>query len=144
MTVAAVLKHKGNDVISVDPTTTVAEIAGIIAARRIGAVLVLDAERRPVGIVSERDVVKALAATTSDIRSMTAEQLMTRELVTATPQTSVDDAMVLMDKGYFRHLPVMDGGKLVGLISIRDVVRHRIMVHEHEVESLKAYVARAM
>jgi CBS domain-containing protein len=142
MTVGAVLKTKGNSIISVDPSTTALEIAEIITSRRIGAVLVLGTDKPVAGIVSERDVVKALARQPDKVLSLRADDLMTRDVKTATPQTSVDEAMEIMDAGYFRHLPVLDGGKLVGIISIRDLVKYRIMLHEHDVDSLKAYIAR--
>jgi CBS domain-containing protein len=142
MTVAAVLKNKGNSVVSVDPSATALEIAEIITARRIGAVLVLGTDTPVAGIVSERDVVKALARQPDRVMNMRADEMMTRDVKTATLQTSVDEAMEIMDAGYFRHLPVVDGNKLVGIISIRDLVKYRIMLHEHDVDSLRAYIAR--
>lgn len=143
MTVAAVLKQKGSDVVSVAPTTTVAEIAKIISNRRIGAVVVLDQGRKLLGIVSERDVVKALAAHESGVLALTAGQLMTRDVVTAVPQTTLNQALQMMDAGYFRHLPVVEDGVVIGIISVRDVVKFTMMLREHEVDSLKAYVSRA-
>lgn len=143
MTVAAVLKQKGSDVVSVAPDATVADIADIIANRRIGAVVVLDADRKLLGIVSERDVVKALAAHGAEVLSVTAEQLMTREVTTAVPQTTLNQALQIMDAGYFRHLPVVENDVVIGIISVRDVVKYTMMVRDHEVDSLKAYVARS-
>ncbi len=142
MTVGAVLKHKGNSIVSVAASTTVLEIAEIITSRRIGAVLVLGNDPPVAGIVSERDVVKAVARQPDKVMSLRADDLMTRNVITATPETSVDAAMEIMDSNYFRHLPVLDRGKLVGIISIRDLVKYRIMLHEHDVDSLKAYIAR--
>jgi CBS domain-containing protein len=142
MLVGAVLKTKGRSVISVEPTTSVLEVAKILTSRRIGAVLVLDAGEILLGIVSERDVVKALSTHGGNVAGLNAEDLMTRDVITATPETSVDDAMEIMDKGYFRHLPVMEGGKLGGIISVRDLVKYRLMLHEHDVDSLKSYIAR--
>lgn len=143
MLLGAVLKHKGYAIVSVTAKTKVTEIADIISTRRIGAVVVLDETGSLEGIVSERDVVKALSAHRGAILDMTADQLMTREVKTATPETSVEQAMQMMDAGYFRHLPVLEDGKLAGIISIRDVVQARLMVQEQEVDSLKSYVARA-
>jgi CBS domain-containing protein len=142
MTVGALLKNKDRSVVSVDPSATVLEIAGIISSRRIGAVLVLDPDGNVAGIVSERDVVKALAAHAGKVVDMRADDLMTRNVTTATLMTTVDEAMEIMDAGYFRHLPVLDNGKLAGIISIRDLVKYRIMLHEHDVDSLKQYIAR--
>jgi CBS domain-containing protein len=142
-TVAAILKHKGTDIASVSPTTTIAELSAILSERRIGAVLVLDAAEQLLGIVSERDIVRALAANGARTLEMTAGQLMTRALRTATPRTSIGEAMTLMTAGRFRHLPVVEGHALVGIVSIGDVVKARIMDQETEVDSLRAYVAGA-
>jgi CBS domain-containing protein len=140
MTIAAILKHKGHEIASVDPTQTIADVAQLLAAKRIGAVLVMDSARQLLGIVSERDIVKALAAHGSRVLDMTAGQLMTRNLQTARPQTTVPEAMAMMTEGRFRHVPVVENGALIGLVSIGDVVKARIMQQEHEVDSLKAYV----
>jgi CBS domain-containing protein len=143
MTVAAILKHKGDAVFAVDPTMTVPMIAAMLAARRIGAVLVRDAAGQILGIVSERDIVRSLAANGPHTLQMTAGQLMTRVIHTVTPSTSVAQAMEQMTIGRVRHLPVMEHGALLGMVSIGDVVKARIMQTEHEVDSLKAYVAGA-
>lgn len=142
MTVAAILKTKGADIVTVAPTALVPEIASIIASRRIGAVVVVTPSGQLAGIVSERDVVKALASHGDAALSLTASAIMTHHVITATPATTVDEAMALMDTGYFRHLPVLADGHMVGIISVRDVVRAHIQHQEHEVDSLKAYVLR--
>lgn len=142
MSVGMVLKDKDNNVVSVDPSATVIEIAQTISSRRIGAVLVLDADGGVEGIVSERDVVKALALYGARVTSMRADQLMTRNVITATSATTVDEAMETMDRGYFRHLPVVNNGQLEGIISIRDLVKFRIKLHEADVDSMKKYIAR--
>lgn len=142
MSIKAVLKTKGNSVVSVEPTASVMEIAEIIASQRIGAVMVLDPAGGVSGIVSERDVVKALAKRGAEVLGQTASDLMTRNVITATPLTTVDEAMSLMDGGYFRHLPVVEDGKLIGIVSIRDLVKYRMMLHERDVDSLKAYITR--
>ncbi|MBN8925859.1 MAG: hypothetical protein BGO51_09000 [Rhodospirillales bacterium 69-11] len=141
MTVAAILKHKGYQVTSVTPTATIAEVAEILETRKIGAVLVMDRADQLLGIVSERDIVRCLAANGARTMEMTAGQLMTRALQVASPGTTVAEAMQMMTAGRFRHLPVVEHGALVGLISIGDVVKARIMQQESEVDSLKAYVA---
>lgn len=142
MTVAAVLKQKGADVVAVAASATVQEIALILTSRRIGAVVVLAEAGRLDGIVSERDVVKALANQGEAALRLTAADLMTRNVITATPSTTVDQAMELMDTGYFRHLPVVDDGRMVGIISIRDAVRAYIQSQAQEVDSLMDYVHR--
>ncbi len=141
MTVAAILRHKGTQVTSVEATATVAQIAEIMGEHRIGAVLVMDRADQMLGIVSERDVICALASNGANALAMTAGQLMTRALQVVHPQTTVAQAMQMMTDGRFRHIPVMDNGRLAGLISIGDVVKARIMQQETEVDSLKAYVA---
>ena len=141
MTIAAILKQKGGEVVSVAPSASVTEIASIISSRRIGAVVVL-ADGRLAGIVSERDVVKAIANSGEAALKMTAQDIMTQAVITATPQTSVNDAMSIMDDGYFRHLPVVDEGSLVGIISVRDAVRAYIQHQAMEVDSLTEFVFR--
>lgn len=140
-TVAAILKHKGYEVTAVDPTARIGHVAEVLTERRIGAVLVLDRAEQLLGIVSERDIVRSLAANGARTLDMTAGQLMTRAIQVAQPQTAVEQAMAMMTAGRFRHLPVMDRGVLVGLISIGDVVKARIMEQDTEVDSLRAYVA---
>jgi len=143
MTVAAILKHKGQHVVSVNPTVTIAEVAATLSEKRIGAVLVMDASDQLLGIVSERDIVNSLASNGARTLEMTAGQLMTRALKTVTPQTTEIEAMTMMTASRIRHLPVVEDGVLTGLISIGDVVKARIMQQDHEVDSLKAYVAGA-
>ena len=143
MTVAAMLKHKGDTVVSVRPETTVAALLAVMAERRIGAVVVLAADGTLRGVVSERDIVTALASHGAQTLEMTAASLMTHEVVTATRATTVAHAMALMTEGRFRQLPVVEDGRIIGLISIGDVVKARIMAQEGEVESLRAYVAGA-
>ncbi len=141
MSVAAILKHKGYHVSTVDPDALVTEIVALLSARRIGAVLVMDNTEQMLGIVSERDVVRSLAANGTRTLEMTAGQLMTRAVQVAHPDTTVDQAMQMMTAGRFRHQPVIDHGTLVGLISIGDVVKARIMQQDTVVERLTAYVA---
>jgi CBS domain-containing protein len=141
MTIAAILKHKGGHVSTVAPSTSIAALVQELAAKRIGAVLVVDTAERILGIVSERDVVGSLAANGAATLGMTASDLMTRAVKTASPRITVAEAMSIMTDGRFRHLPVVDSGALLGIISIGDVVKARIMQQEHEVDSLKAYVA---
>ncbi len=143
MTVGAVLKSKeASTIVAVEPSASVLEIAEIISSRRIGAVLVLDKDGGVAGIVSERDVVKALAQHRERVLTIRADDLMTRDVTTATSSTTVVEAMNIMDAGYFRHLPVVNDGKLEGIISIRDLVRYRIQLHEQDLENMKAYIAR--
>ena len=143
MTVAAILKHKGYDVTTVSPTAPIAEVARVLSAYRIGAVPVVDRADQLLGILSERDIVRSLAANGAATLQMTAGQLMTRVLYTVTQDTTVIEAMRIMTEGRVRHLPVMRGDVLIGMVSIGDVVKARIMQQTQEVESLRAYVAGA-
>ena len=143
MTMAAILKHKGSEVFAACPTDTIADVSRILASRRIGAVVVIDAEGRLAGIVSERDIAYAFAGDGELALRKTAADLMTRELKTATLQTTTDEAMAIMTAGRFRHLPVLDRGALVGMVSIGDVVKSKIMQHEIAVQTLSAYVSGA-
>jgi CBS domain-containing protein len=140
-TIAAILKHKGYQVTTIDPTAKIEHVVAVLAEHRIGAVLVMDRAEQLLGIVSERDIVRSLAANGTRTLEMTAGQLMTRALQVARPETTVAEAMTRMTVGRFRHMPVMDRDVLVGLISIGDVVKARIMEQESEVDSLKAYVS---
>jgi CBS domain-containing protein len=140
MNVASILRKKGNTIVGVLPETPLMDIVTTIASRRIGAVLVRDEGGELVGIVSERDVVKALAAKGPELHSLSARDVMTPNVTVVTPETTINDAMELMDRGYFRHLPVLDAGSLVGIISVRDVVRARIDKHVEEAETLISYI----
>ena len=140
-TVAAILKHKGYQVTTIEPAATIAHVVDVLAELRIGAVLVIDRADQLLGIVSERDIMHSIAANGARTLEMTAGQVMTRTLQVAHLATTVAEAMTMMTIGRFRHMPVMDHDALVGLISIGDVVKARIMEKESEVDSLKTYVA---
>ena len=143
MTIAAILRHKGHDVARVAPGATIAEVARRLREKRIGAILVLDNADQLLGIVSERDIVGNLSEYGARVLEMTAAQLMTRVLHTVTSKASVQDAMAVMTARRVRHLPVVEGGRLMGIVSIGDIVKARIDQQEQEVDSLKAYVAGA-
>jgi CBS domain-containing protein len=144
MMLSAILRNKPVSVVSVTPETKITEVVRVLAEKRIGAVLVIDSQEKLVGILSERDIVRTLASHAADIFSMTASQLMTHSPTVTKPEASVVDAMEIMTEGRFRHLPVMSNGKLVGLVSIGDVVKARIDQQAHEVDSLRAYVVGAV
>ena len=138
-----ILRLKGGDVAHVAPHATVADVAELLTHRGIGAALVCDGAHHLIGIVSERDIVRCLTLHGGSVLQMTAEQIMTRNPRTVSPSMSVPEAMALMTESRFRHLPVMENGKLVGIVSIGDVVKERISEQDHEVDSLRAYVAGA-
>jgi CBS domain-containing protein len=141
MTIASILKQKGHEVAHVEPNATIAEVTHVLHRRRIGAVVVCSERMDLLGILSERDIVAALAEHGASALDLHAEQLMTHHVTTAMPRTSVAEAMSMMTSGRFRHLPIMEHNRLVGLVSIGDVVKARLGQQEQEVDSLKAYVA---
>ena len=140
MTVATILKQKGGDVVSVQPDQTVADVVRVLAEARIGAVLVRTGDDVQ-GLVSERDIVRGLAAQGASFLAQSAATAMTRKLTFCAPGDSVEQAMQAMTAGRFRHLPVRDEGRLVGMISIGDVVKSRIAEAELESQSLKQWIA---
>lgn len=140
MFVSDILSQKGGLVYSVTPGTSVAEVAQQLSSRRIGSVLVLSDQSAVMGIVSERDLVRATATHGAKALELEARQVMTREVVTCDPDDSIDEVMQTMTNGRFRHLPVVHRGELLGLISIGDVVKARLEETQHEAEALKAYI----
>ena len=143
MTVAAILKHKGHHVFTIDPEMTVSVISATLTRHRIGAALVTGHDGQVLGIVSERDIVNSIATNGVRTLEMTAGQLMTRAVHLAHPDMTVEEAMHKMTLGRIRHLPVMRDEALVGMISIGDVVKARIMRQETEVDSMRAYISGA-
>ncbi len=141
--ISKILKNKGSDVVSVAPGDSVLAVARVLTERGIGAALVRDAAGGLLGIISERDIVRGMANQGQGTTQLPAERLMTRDLVTITPQTRVSEAMEVMTRRRIRHLPVLEGGALVGLVSIGDLVKLRIDEAEHEAAELKAYVVSA-
>jgi CBS domain-containing protein len=140
MIIADILRGKGQQVVSVGPRETLLGVCRVLAEHRIGAVLVRDANGSLLGILSERDVVRALARDDA-AGSLLAEQVMTRDVRTIEPRTRVNEAMALMTEGRFRHLPVTEHGRLAGMVSIGDLVKARIAEAEAEAEDLRAFVS---
>jgi len=143
MTVKAILSRKGNDVTTAEPTATLGEAVKLLTARRIGAVVVTGADHRIIGILSERDIVRTLAEKGVDALNAPVAETMTRKVVTCTMNDTVAELMERMTTGKFRHVPVVDEGRLAGIVSIGDVVKAR--VHEMELESnaLRDYIQTA-
>jgi CBS domain-containing protein len=140
MFVSDILAQKGGLVYSVTPGTSLAQLSQQLSVRRIGSVLVLDAESSVVGIVSERDLVRAFASHGAKAMELEARQVMTRDVITCDPDDSIDQVMQTMTSGRFRHLPVVRHGELLGLVSIGDVVKARLEEAKHETEALRAYI----
>lgn len=140
MTVAQILKEKGGEVIGIAGDASIAEAADLLARHGIGALIVRDGRGGVAGILSERDIVRGLARDGAALLSARVDEAMTRDVVTAAPGESIGRVRELMTEGRFRHLPVMEDGRLVGLISIGDVVKHRIREAELEASALKDYI----
>jgi CBS domain-containing protein len=143
MNIATILKRKGNQVVSVNPDDTIHQVAMTLAQHRIGAVLISDAQGQMLGIISERDIVRGMAAQGTGTTKLLARHLMTHDVITVTPETKVNDVMGVMTDRRIRHLPVMQGGKVIGMISIGDLVKARIEEIELEATELKNYVGQA-
>lgn len=146
MLVADILKHKekGSAVVSVSAKAPVRAAVDEMVSQRIGAVLVRDpavsARAGIAGILSERDVVWGLAEHGESVLERPVADLMTADVITCAPEDSIADVMEVMTEGRFRHLPVVSGGRLAGLISIGDVVKMRLQEAAHEMEFMAAYV----
>lgn len=139
MNVATILKAKGAEVATVSPTITLAEAVMLLTERRIGALVVMQ-DNKLLGILSERDIVKAIAQSGAEALELPAREIMTSRIVTCGLNDSTEDLMDTMTEGRFRHLPVMERGELVGIISIGDVVKHRIAETVMETEALRLYI----
>jgi len=143
MTVAAILAEKGRDVVTTRAATSVAEAVDVLARHKIGALVVVDGAERIVGIVSERDIVAAMARSGAEALASPVGSVMTRTVLTCSEDETINDVMTRMTRGRFRHLPVAANGRLAGIISIGDVVKARIEQVEREAEEMRAYIATA-
>lgn len=141
-TIAAALKSRTAPVVTCRPDDTIQLVVGLLNRHKIGALPVTDGDGRLVGVISERDVIRALAEGKGDVRTIKVGELMTRDVVTCTRATAVKDAARLMDKRRIRHLPVMEGGRVVDMVSLRDVISSRLSEAELETDVLRDY-ARA-
>lgn len=141
MHVSAILKNKGATIITTRPGESVAAVAHVLHTNRIGAILVLDDAGGIAGILSERDIVRGLALHGAAILDRPVSTLMTVKVVSCSPADTVATVMSRMTEGRFRHMPVLEDGRLVGVISIGDVVKFRLAEYTHEVESLRDYVS---
>jgi CBS domain-containing protein len=140
MLIAQILAGKGSNVISTRPEATIAEVASLLKEKRIGAVVVTDADGQLCGIISERDLARGLANHGAKLLEMNVAKLMTANVVTCSPDDGLATLMQQMTEGRFRHLPVVKDGKLIGIISIGDVVKHRLMELEAETHMLQDYI----
>jgi CBS domain-containing protein len=143
MTVKTILANKGNDVVTIEPTADLASAVKLLAERRIGALLVCGPDRHVAGIISERDIVRALAKRGAAALQEQVGQVMTRKVVTCTETETVGEIMERMTAGKFRHVPVVEQGRLIGIVSIGDVVKHRLHEMESESAALRDYIQTA-
>jgi CBS domain-containing protein len=140
MFVSDILAQKGNRVIAVTPDETLTSAIATLSARRIGAVLVLDAAKSVIGVLSERDILHALARRAADALTLRVSDVMTSPVITCDPDDTVEHVMEVMTNNRFRHLPVVRRGSLLGVVSIGDVVKCRIDETRQEAEVLRQYI----
>jgi CBS domain-containing protein len=143
MLVKNILGDKGREVISISADATLSEATRLLARRRIGAVVVRDDTGALVGILSERDVVRAVADESVTALARSVSVYMTRAVATCTEQDSIEDLMEMMTLGRFRHMPVVENDRITGMISIGDVVKTRIAETVQEAASLREYITAA-
>lgn len=140
MNVEVILKEKGGDIISISPTASISDAAALLSGRKIGALVVTDGTSLS-GILSERDIVRAIVSDGAAALGEPVSHFMTENVVTCSRDDTTLRLMDLMTGGRFRHLPVVEDGQVIGLISIGDVVKARISETEMEAEQLKMYIA---
>jgi CBS domain-containing protein len=143
MTVARILAEKGRDVFTTQPHRTLKEVVEMLAAKGVGAVVVADPSMNVLGILSERDVVRVIARHGAVALDDQVSRHMTPKVTTVTRDTTIDQLMATMTEGRFRHLPVVEDGRLIGLVSIGDVIKRHVSAIESERQALKEYIATA-
>ena len=140
MKLADILSGKGGETIAVARDSRVGDAIKRMAQHRVGAVMVVDAEGHPEGIFTERDVLNLMAGQSTPIDDLEVGTVMTTELIVAEPDSRLDETLAVMTANRCRHMPVVDGGKLVGVVSIGDLVKVKLEQTEFEVESLREYI----
>lgn len=143
MTVAAILSQKGRQVVTMGPKQTLRDVCETLTAHKIGAVVLIDAHGQIAGILSERDIVRALAGEGASALDRAAETYMSAKVVTCTEKETTDQVLGRMTTGRFRHMPVVRENRLIGVVSIGDVVARRIELAEQEAAQMRAYIATA-
>lgn len=142
MNVAAILKQKGRAVTTATPIMTLMEVANKLAAKRIGAIVIVAARGEVAGIISERDIIRALSVVGPDCLTQPVSQSMTKKVVTCQETDTLEELMAMMTARRFRHLPVMADDALVGIISIGDIVKHHVVEVGMETTAMREYIAR--
>ena len=143
MTVARILAEKGREVFTTEPHRTLKAVIDQLAERGVGAVVVADASMSVLGILSERDVVRVIAKHGASALDDPVSRHMTPKVTTVTREDTIDHVMQTMTEGRFRHLPVVEDGRLIGLVSIGDVVKRHVSAIDSERQALRAYIATA-
>jgi len=143
MTVSIILAGKRREVVTIEPSARLADAIQLLAGKRIGAAIVLGADRRIAGIISERDVVRSLAERGAAALDEPVSGTMTRKVETCNEGETVANIMERMTAGKFRHMPVVDQGRLTGIVSIGDIVKHRVHEMERESVAMRDYIRTA-
>ncbi len=143
MTVARILAEKGREVFTTQPHRTLKEVIALLAEKGVGAVVVADASMSVLGILSERDVVRVIAWNGAAALDDQVSRHMTPKVTTVTRGSTIDQVMQTMTEGRFRHLPVVEDGRLIGIVSIGDVVKRHVSAIDSERQALREYIATA-
>ena len=143
MNVAAILRQKGRAVTTASPSTTLLEVVNKLAAKRIGAIVVVGTGGEVAGIISERDLIRVLAEAGRECLARPVSECMTKQVVTCQETDTLDELMAMMTARRFRHLPVVTDGALVGIISIGDVVKHHVAEVEMEATAMREYITHS-
>lgn len=141
MNVAAILKSKGRAVATAKPEVTLLEISQKLAQKKIGAIIIVGEAGKLSGIISERDVIRAISEHGAEALKLPVSKVMTKTVISCMETSVLDELMEIMTKGRFRHLPVVEDDKLVGIVSIGDVVKNHIAEVEMEVTAMRGYLA---
>lgn len=143
MNVAAILRQKGRAVTTVSPSVTLLDVANKLAAKRIGAIVVVGARGDVAGIISERDIIRALSEAGTECLTRPVSETMTRQVVACQETDTLDELMAMMTAKRFRHLPVVTDNALVGIISIGDVVKHHVAEVKMEATAMRDYITHS-
>jgi CBS domain-containing protein len=143
MTISMILAEKGREIVSIEPAATLQSAATLLAEKRIGALVILGADRRIIGILSERDIVRAIGERGAAALDESVSQTMTRKVSTCTEGETLVSILERMTEGKFRHVPVVDQGRLIGIVSIGDVVKHRLREIERDSAAMRDYILTA-
>lgn len=140
MKLQMILNDKGQSVVTLSDGDTLAQAASILDQHRIGAAVAVDRRGKVSGVLSERDIIRRLAELGADALDMKIGDAMTRDVITGSPDDSIDDGLARMTDRRIRHLPIVSDGELVGIVSIGDLVKRKISATEAEAEALKQYI----